>query len=310
MTGPPHPPIKILDGHMHLFTAETAREAAAWQPPASPAVAAAAARRLARYEHEQAVPSAAPAPESVEAAASRWLRELDRHGVSAAVFLALAPRPESLRRFVALRPDRLLAFTFVNPWEPDAPDRLAEDVRQRGFRGLKLYPTIQGFHVCDERAYPLYERAETLGIPILIHFGVTLDYRSDLRYANPLDLHPVARDFPDIPFIVAHAGAGFFRETLFLAYQCANVHVDTSGSGAWMAYLPRPMTAHEALERLLAVFGAGRVIFGTDSRHAAEGYRHWLLSGQRSILDALQVSEQEQRKVLGGNMARLVKLPW
>ena len=63
-------------------------------------------------------------------------------------------------------------------------------------------------------------------------------------------------------------------------------------------------------ERLLAVFGAGRVIFGTDSRHAAEGYRHWLLSGQRSILDALQVSEQEQRKVLGGNMARLVKLPW
>jgi predicted TIM-barrel fold metal-dependent hydrolase len=302
--------VKILDGHMHLLTAETAREAAAWQPPASPAVAAAAARRLARYEHEQAIPSAAPAPEGVEAAAARWLRELDRHGVSAAVFLALAPRPETLRRFVAIRPDRLLAFTFINPSEPDAPDRLAEDVQQRGFRGLKLYPTIQGFHVCDERAYPLYERAEALGIPILLHFGVTLDYRSDLRYANPLELHPVARDFPGIPFIVAHAGAGFLRETLFLAYHCANVHVDTSGSGTWMAYLPQPMTAREVLERLLAVFGIDRVIFGSDSRHATEGYRHWLLAGQRSILEALQVSEEGQRKVLGGNMARLLKLPW
>jgi predicted TIM-barrel fold metal-dependent hydrolase len=211
---------------------------------------------------------------------------------------------------VAIRPDRLLAFTFINPSEPDAPDRLAEDVQQRGFRGLKLYPTIQGFHVCDERAYPLYERAEALGIPILLHFGVTLDYRSDLRYANPLELHPVARDFPGIPFIVAHAGAGFLRETLFLAYHCANVHVDTSGSGTWMAYLPQPMTARDVLERLLAVFGIDRVIFGSDSRHATEGYRHWLLAGQRSILEALQVSEEGQRKVLGGNMARLLKLPW
>jgi predicted TIM-barrel fold metal-dependent hydrolase len=52
------------------------------------------------------------------------------------------------------------------------------------------------------------------------------------------------------------------------------------------------------------------VIFGSDSRHAAEGYRHWLLSGQRRILDALQVSEEDQGRVLGGNMARLLGLPW
>lgn len=309
MTGPARP-IRILDGHMHLLTTETVREATAWRPPASPAVAAAAERRLARYESEQAVPSAAPAAERVEQAAARWLAELDRHGVSAAVFLALAPRPDTLRRFVALRPDRLLAFTFVDPWEAGAPERLAEDVQHRGFRGLKLYPTIQGFHVWDERAYPLYERAEGLGIPILIHFGVTLDYRSDLRYGNPLDLQPVARDFPGIPFIVAHAGAGFFRETLFLAYHCGNVHVDTSGSGTWMAYLPRPMTPHAVVERLLAVFGPDRVIFGSDSRHAAEGYRHWLLTEQRRSLEALKVPEEDQRKVLGGNMARLIKLAW
>jgi len=59
-------------------------------------------------------------------------------------------------------------------------------------------------------------------------------------------------------------------------------------------------TAREVLERQLAVFGAQRVIFGSDSRHAAEGYRHWLLSGQRSILDALQVSEEDHGRVLGG----------
>jgi len=215
--------IPVLDGHMHLLTAESQREEGGWMPAMSPALADAARRRRERYEREQAVPSALPN---------------------------------------------------------------------------------------DERAYPVYARAEALGIPVLFHFGVTLDYRSDLRYANPLDLHAVARDFPGLPLIVAHAGAGFFRETLFLAYHCANVYVDTSGSGAWMGYLPRPLTLREVLGRVLEVFGPDRVLFGSDSRHAAEGYRHWLLREHREALEALGVPETERRKVLGGNMARLLRLAW
>jgi len=303
-------PIEVLDGHMHLLTAETAREESAWFAPMRPAAATAARRRRERYEREQAVPSAVPPTESVEEAAARWLSELDRYGVRAGVFLALTPRPETLRRFAALAPQRLLAFTFLDPWEGSAPARLEEDVLRRGFRGLKLYPSIQRFHANDERAYPTYERAEALGVPIVFHFGVTLDYRSDLRFSNPLDLHAVARDFPDLPLIVAHAGAGFFRETLFLAYHCANVHVDTSGSGTWMRYLPRPLDSQEVLKRLLDVFGGDRVLFGTDSRHASEGYRHWLLQSHREALDALDVPDEIRRAVLGGNMARLLRIPW
>lgn len=302
--------IKVLDGHMHLLTAETRGEELAWLPPMSPALAEAARQRERRYEREQAVPSAVPPDEPVELAATRWLREFDQYGITAAVFLALAPKPETLRRFAACQPDRIFAFTFVNPWEAGAEKVLEEDILLRGFRGLKLYPSIQGFHAHDEAAYPVYERAEVLGCPVLFHFGVTLDYRSNLRYSNPLDLHGVARDFPELPLIVAHAGSGFFRETLFLAYHCANVLVDTSGSGTWMKYVPRPVTRREVLERLLDVFGADRILFGTDSRHASEGYRHRLLREHRGILEALQVSEENQRKIMGGNMARLLRIPW
>jgi len=71
-------PLKVLDGHMHLLTAETHREEVGWFLPMSPAVAAAAHRRRARYEREQAVPSAAPADETAEAAAARWLAVFDR----------------------------------------------------------------------------------------------------------------------------------------------------------------------------------------------------------------------------------------
>jgi hypothetical protein len=295
---------------MHLLTGETQREESAWLSPMSAAVGAAARRRQARYELEQAVPSATPLEESVEVAAARWLAALDRYGVQAAVFLALAPRPETLRRFAAQAPDRLFAFTFLDPRDADAAGVLEDDVLRRGFRGLKLYPSIQRFHAYDERAYPTYERAEALGVPVLFHFGVTLDYRSDLRFSNPLDLHAVARDFPDLPLIVAHAGAGFFRETLFLAYHCANVCVDTSGSGTWMRYLPRPLDLPEVLRRLLDVFGPRRILFGTDSRHASEGYRHWLLQSHLDALEALDVPDDARRAILGGNMARLLRIPW
>ncbi|MBI4573538.1 MAG: amidohydrolase family protein [candidate division NC10 bacterium] len=302
--------IKVLDCHMHLLTADTQREALAWLPPMSPPVAAAARRRLGRYEREQNVPSAQPADETVAAAAGRWLSEFDQYGVTAAVFLPLAPRPDTLRRFAARQPERLIPFTFVNPWEAGADKILEEDILQRGFRGLKLYPSIQGFHASDERAYAVYAQAEALSCPILFHFGVTLDYRSDLRYSNPLDLHPVARDFPGLALVVAHAGAGFFRETLMLAYHCANILVDTSGSGTWMRYLPRPLTRRDVVERLLDVFGPERILYGSDSRHASEGYRHWLLREHREILETLRVPEDDQRKILGGNMARLLQIPW
>ena len=92
--------IKVLDGHMHLLTAETHREAQAWLPPMSPAVAAAAGRRQQKYEEKQAIASADPAAETVESAAARWLAEFDRFGVSAGVFLALGPRPEIGRAHV------------------------------------------------------------------------------------------------------------------------------------------------------------------------------------------------------------------
>jgi predicted TIM-barrel fold metal-dependent hydrolase len=77
-----------------------------------------------------------------------------------------------------------------------------------------------------------------------------------------------------------------------------------------MRYLPRPIDFPEVLQRLLDVFGPRRILFGTDSRHASEGYRHWLLRSHRDALEALDVPDDARRAILGGNMAQLLKIPW
>ena len=53
-----------------------------------------------------------------------------------------------------------------------------------------------------------FEQAAELRAPIIVHYGVTVDPMGDLRYADPIDLSPVARDFPEITFMIAHFGAG------------------------------------------------------------------------------------------------------
>ena len=78
-----------------------------------------------------------------------------------------------------------------------------------GFRGVKLYPVNRCYRLSDPACRPFFEKANELGANMIIHYGVTVDPTGDLHYADPLDLSPVARDFPDLQFVIAHFGAGW-----------------------------------------------------------------------------------------------------
>jgi len=116
------------------------------------------------------VPSVVPPEESVEEAAAAGWRRLIATASARRSFLCTwrrGPRrcddsPRWLRAACSLSPP--------GPVGGKRPALLEDDVLRRGFRGLKLYPSIQRFHVYDERAYPTYERAEALGVPIVFHF--------------------------------------------------------------------------------------------------------------------------------------------
>jgi predicted TIM-barrel fold metal-dependent hydrolase len=70
------------------------------------------------------------------------------------------------------------------------------------------------------------------GTAIFVHCGALsvgvrkklgLPSRFDVRYGNPLDLHALAADFPQVPFIIPHFGAGLLREALMVADLCPNI---------------------------------------------------------------------------------------
>ncbi|MBM3465521.1 MAG: amidohydrolase [Armatimonadetes bacterium] len=297
------PRFEIWDTHIHLFTrsiVESWRKKRAAQDPK--------VQEAAQRNHDRHMTKANNLqwefPEDGDDAAKRWLAELDRAGVARGAFMAPFAESAQLRTMLS-HSDRFIGLSWMNPTVPDAP-QILERERAAGLVGVKCYPVSEGYLLSDKRAYPFYEAASRLGMFVLIHYGVTVGYNANLAFANPLDLHPVARDFPDVNFVIAHFGAGYMRECLMLAYQQENVHFDTSGSNNWLRTQPTKMTLKNVFERFLEGAGAERILYGSDSTNFPRGYRVNVLEEQLNILEELDISDAERALILGGNLKRLM----
>lgn len=302
--------ITIIDSHIHFFSSRFFEEYARWRGEGLPAHDPDGLLKQLGWE----VP-----PEDPVAFGRRWAEELDRNGVAKAVLLtSIMDDEESVASAVRAFPDRFIGYIRVDPTQPGAPARLRRAVKDLGLRGVgELSPSMERFHACDERVYPLYEEAQALGVPILLHFGILqsavrnalgLPSRADMRFANPSDLQPAARDFPKVNFIIPHFGAGYFREALMVCYHCPNVSLDTSGSNAWIKYMGHPLDLRTVFRLALEAVGAGRIIFGTDSTHFPRGLREDVLATQLQILRDLDVPAQDIQRIMGGNIAEILNL--
>jgi predicted TIM-barrel fold metal-dependent hydrolase len=124
---------------------------------------------------------------------------------------------------------------------------------------------------------------------------------------NPLWLSVPGRDFPEITFVIAHFGAGFLREAMFLAYHTDNICVDTSGTNNWRLYVPGEPSLEQVYRDALRTFGASRILFGTDST-LLSGYRKHIVEEQTAVLNGLDLSPEDREQILSGNARRIFGL--
>jgi predicted TIM-barrel fold metal-dependent hydrolase len=258
-------------------------------------------------------------PESVEAVASRWVQELDSHRVDKAAMIASLPGDaDPVAKAVALNPARFVGFFMLDPTREDAI-AYCERALDEGHRAICLFPAMHRYALHDERVARVFElaagrRGGTVDqVAVFVHCGVlsvgirnklNLPSPFDMRFGNPLDLHALALRHPRVPIIIPHFGAGLLREALMLADCCANVHLDTSSSNAWIKYTPG-LTLEQVFKTALDVVGPERLVFGTDSSFFPRGWHRTIYEQQRTALSAIGVADQVQRKIFGENFARL-----
>jgi len=250
-------------------------------------------------------------PAEPEKLAETWARELDRHGVDKAALMASLPGDhESITAAVRAYPDRFFAFAMLNPqnstWKPEAFSEI---------RVACLFPAMHGYSVQDPVVDPVLQWAAQGHRAIFVHCGALsvgirqklgLPSPFDLRFSNPIDLHTVAARHPQVPFILPHFGAGYFREALMLADLCPNVYLDTSSSNRWMRYQESHMDLRQVFRHALDVVGPKRLLFGSDSSYYPRGWHYQIFEEQAKALYELGVSLADARAIFSENLLRIM----
>jgi predicted TIM-barrel fold metal-dependent hydrolase len=146
------------------------------------------------------------------------------------------PHPDKGNDYVAAvvraDPERFIGFASVNPSYRGlsaALEELERAVRDLRLAGLKLYPMYQHWAANDpDVAFPIYEKAQVLGIPVMIHQAGSTRIDAKLELGRPAMLDDIGREFRQLRVIIAHCGLPWVDEALYLLTKHPNFYAELS----------------------------------------------------------------------------------
>ncbi len=186
---------------------------------------------------------------------------------------------------VRARPDVLRGIYVFNPEFEGGATALRQAVTSDGFSGIKVHPRMHRCAVTDARLAPVWEAAESLGVPVLCHTGQGQAFSEPDQFAEIAPRHPKAR------IIMAHTGETFagMEQCVRLLNRFENLYVDVSG---WL-FMKRGM-----LEYLVRRVDRARILYGSDYSWIDVRY------ALATVLFA-DIDEETRRMIFSANAARV-----
>jgi len=191
---------------------------------------------------------------------------------------------DAIAALCSAHPGRFLGMANPSPHLPRAAyhAEVRRCVRDLGFVALKLHPLGHGVRPGSRDGREAFVAAAENGVPLMVHTG------NGYPFAAPLEVLPLAREFPDLTVIMAHMGnITYAVEAARVLEECPNTFGDTSWSPGYM------------LERWTRQYGA-RLMLGTD--HAEN------TGTELAKIRTTRLTPAEQDDILGGTAARLFGL--
>src|SRR5690554_6007884 len=172
---------------------------------------------------------------------SQLIRQMDDAGIDKSVVLivddneflgrcglSLSESYQLHAELLAKHPDRFVIFAGYHPGRgKKGMDLLTKGIEEFGFKGVKLYPPY-GFRLDAKELAVAYEYCDKVGLPILIHTGFSLNGLEN-ENAEPDALGAIADKYPNINFVLAHAGYKLNNPTISSLLEKKNIYADISG---------------------------------------------------------------------------------
>lgn len=285
----------IIDCHTHCYPDEVAAQPREWAE--------------ARGELHWAELVAPTDRRSIQdwAGPDKFIDAMDEAGVDRAVLLGWYWENESTCRWhneviaewVRQAPERFIGFAAILPNE-NVIEQL-EAAKALGLRGVgELHPGVQGFDSSNAHWQAMALWCTANHWPVNFHTTSESGKDHPVAVATPLeDYLKMAKDYPDLPVILAHWGGGLpFDAKNSLPN---NLYFDCSAS----PLLYRENPTREIIERA----GIRQVFFGSD--YPLRVYpRQQAIADMKTFLNAMRAearfSEAECVAFLGGNFERVL----
>jgi predicted TIM-barrel fold metal-dependent hydrolase len=277
----------------------------------------------------------------------RRLADMDAAGIDVQVLSHTVPGPESLpadtavklsaaandalAETVAAHPDRFAGFAVLPMPDPRAAAReLHRAVTDLGFVGAMINGHVGGRYLDDQSFWPVFEAAESLGVPVYLHPNRPPEPVVEASYAGftplvseflamaawgwhidtglhvlRLILGGVFDRFPNLQIIIGHMGEALpsmiwrSNEVLnkvagldrpVVDYFTDNFYITTSGL---FDYAPFAAALHAV--------GTDRILFSVDYPFSSN-------TEARAFLDRLPLSRPDKEKIAYGNTEKLLRL--
>jgi predicted TIM-barrel fold metal-dependent hydrolase len=211
-------------------------------------------------------------------------------GISKYVVQSVATSPEQVPKInefiaqAAAAHEEFIGFAAMHQDTAD-PEAALDHSERLGLRGVKLHPDLQGFVFDDPKMDRLYAAMEGR-LPLLLHAG---DNRKD--FSGPRRIAAVLDRFPKLDVICAHFGGYFEWDEAARILAGRRLWVDTSSS--------LPFIGPERGRELVEVFGAERVVFGTD-------YPVWDAEEELARFYAMNLPNEQLEMILYKNISDLL----
>ena len=220
------------------------------------------------------------------------LRTMDQNGIDKALVQPQAGAPdimqnhEEIAELCRKHPGRIYGMASFNPVTDDEDEyfeRIRWTIEDLGFKGIKLHTNGHGVSPLNPYSQRAFEAGMRFSVPVMVHTG------AGVPQALPSLCIPIARKYPDLKLVLAHAGGGMFaQEAQIVAQECENVYLETS----WVS----PPEVGGFIQAL----GPGRVMFGTDIYENVAPYI--------ALYRSLGLSEEDLAQVMGQTAMKLYKL--
>lgn len=247
--------VRTVDFHTHIYPDEVAEKV------------------LANLEKHYGVKRKA------EATSAALISSMQAAGVEQSVVLPVATRPEHLSSnlwYAELGKKSKGKIIPFGSYHPEASLEVVEAFPEMGLAGLKIQPNAWKMEPANPKLFPLYKKAQELGLVIVFHAGDEEGGKAG-EYSEPSMFAQFLKKFPELRVVLAHLGGYQRWSEIDVLLPFPQAYFDTS-------YTLHSLGKEKFLS-LVEKIGEERILFGTDfpfrdQKEEKEKLISWL--GERS----------------------------